>query len=115
MCEDSDCEKNEECLCPIRGIIDVVSRKWAICVVNLLDSRNPLRYSEVKTRLGGISPKALSDTLKVLGEEGLVERSVHPETPPRVEYSLTNEGKELKMALTPLVEWVREYTESCDA
>lgn len=102
-------------MCPIRGIIDVVSRKWAICVVNLLESKNPLRYSEIKTKLGEISPKALSDILKILGEEGLVARTVYPETPPRVEYSLTSEGKELKTALTPLVEWVRENTKSCDA
>ncbi len=109
------CEESEECLCPIRGIIDVVSRKWAICVVNLLKRKDPLRYSEVKAKLGEISPKSLSNTLKILGKEGLVERTVYPETPPRVEYSLTSKGKELKAALTPLVEWVRDNTNACDA
>ncbi|MFQ6060523.1 MAG: winged helix-turn-helix transcriptional regulator [Thermoplasmata archaeon] len=108
MCEETSSCEEVECLCPIRGIIDVVSRKWAICVVNVLSHRNPLRYSEIKSRVGEISPKALSGTLKMLGEEGLVERTVYPETPPRVEYSLTKEGKELKTALTPLVRWVRE-------
>ncbi|TET91565.1 MAG: transcriptional regulator [Methanomassiliicoccales archaeon] len=114
MEEESNCRENEECLCPIRGIINVVSRKWAICIVSQLQSKNPLRYSEIKATLREISPKALSDTLRKLREEGLVERSVYPETPPRVEYSLTSEGKELKTALAPLVKWVREKTKRSD-
>ncbi|MFQ6128573.1 MAG: winged helix-turn-helix transcriptional regulator [Thermoplasmata archaeon] len=107
MCRESDCEEEEECLCPIRGIIDVVSKKWTICIVSLLEEKNPIRYNEIKSKLEEISPKALSDNLKVLEKEGLVERKVHPETPPRVEYSLTEDGKELKMALMPLVRWVQ--------
>jgi DNA-binding HxlR family transcriptional regulator len=108
MCKESDCEEVAECLCPIRGIIEVVSKKWSICLVSLLDEKNPVRYNEIKSRLTEISPKALSDTLKVLEKEGLIERKVYPETPPRVEYSLTNDGKELKMALMPLVKWVQQ-------
>jgi DNA-binding HxlR family transcriptional regulator len=108
MCRESDCEEVAECLCPIRGIIEVVSKKWSICIVSLLDEAHPVRYNEIKSSLKEISPKALSDTLKVLEKEGLVERKVYPETPPRVEYSLTNEGKELKIALIPLVQWVVE-------
>ncbi len=108
MCGESDCEEAAECLCPIRGIIEVVSKKWSICIVSLLDEMNPIRYNEIKSRLTEISPKALSDTLKVLEKEGLIERNVYPETPPRVEYSLTNDGKELKIALMPLVRWVQQ-------
>jgi DNA-binding HxlR family transcriptional regulator len=108
MCRESDCEEVAECLCPIRGIIEVVSKKWSICIVSLLDEKNPIRYNEIKNRLTEISPKALSDILKVLEKEGLIERKVYPETPPRVEYSLTNDGKGLKMALMPLVQWVQQ-------
>jgi DNA-binding HxlR family transcriptional regulator len=108
MCRESDCEEAAECLCPIRGIIEVVSKKWSICIVSLLDEKNPIRYNEIKNRLTEISPKALSDILKVLEKEGLIERKVYPETPPRVEYSLTKDGKELKMALMPLVQWVQQ-------
>lgn len=107
MGEECNCEERAECLCPIRGIIEVVSKKWSICIVSLLDKEQPVRYNEIKSRLAEISPKALSDTLKVLDKEGLIERNVYPETPPRVEYSLTNEGKELKIALMPLVRWVQ--------
>lgn len=107
MGKECNCEEKAECLCPIRGIIEVVSKKWSICIVSLLDEEQPVRYNEIKSRLAEISPKALSDTLKVLDKEGLIERNVYPETPPRVEYSLTNEGKELKIALMPLVRWVQ--------
>ena len=107
MGEECNCEERAECLCPIRGIIEAVSKKWSICIVSLLDKEHPIRYNEIKSRPAEISPKALSDTLKVLEKEGLIERTVYPETPPRVEYSLTNDGKELKIALVPLVRWVK--------
>lgn len=112
MCTETDCDEDVECLCPIRGIIDVVSKKWTVCIVNILEKDKPLRYSEIKSRLGEISPKTLSDTLKGLEKVGLIQRNVYPETPPRVEYLLTKDGKELKSALIPLVRWVRERESS---
>ncbi|MDK2892586.1 helix-turn-helix domain-containing protein [Methanohalophilus sp.] len=108
MCEESNCENVANCLCPIRGIIDVVSKKWAICIVSHLKKESSIRYRDIQKEIGAISPKSLSDTLKMLEKEGLVERQVYPETPPRVEYSLTDDGDELKTALVPLVEWVQE-------
>ena len=107
MCKETGCKDVTECLCPIRGIIDVVGKKWTICITGVLENEKHIRYNEIKNRIGDISPKTLSDTLEVLEREGLIERKVYPETPPRVEYSLTKEGKELKAALMPLVEWVR--------
>lgn len=106
-CEESSCTDDAECMCPLQGIIDVVGKKWSICIISLLDRGPCLRYSEIKNKLD-ISPKSLSNALKELEREGLVKRSVHPETPPRVEYSLTDKGAELKMRLMPLVEWMRE-------
>jgi DNA-binding HxlR family transcriptional regulator len=101
------CDESEECLCPVQGIIDVVSKKWAICIVNHLGREPSLRYNEIKNTIGAISPKTLSDTLKVLEREGLISRKVFPETPPRVEYALTNKGRELKIALVPLLKWLQ--------
>jgi DNA-binding HxlR family transcriptional regulator len=102
------CEESEECLCPVQGIIDVVSKKWAICIVNHLGKEKSLRYNEIKHTIGVISPKTLSDTLKVLEHEGLISRCVFPETPPRVEYALTDKGRELKIALVPLLKWLQK-------
>ncbi|MDY6966513.1 MAG: helix-turn-helix domain-containing protein [Halobacteriota archaeon] len=107
MCDGSNCKDDSGCLCPARGIIETVSKKWTMCIISLLEDEKPIRYNEIKSALGVISPKSLSDILKLLEKEGLIERKVYPETPPRVEYSLTDEGKELKIALLPLVEWVR--------
>jgi len=103
------CDESEECLCPVQGIIDVVSKKWAICIVNHLGREPSLRYNEIKNTIGAISPKTLSDTLKVLEREGLISRKVFPETPPRVEYALTNKGRELKIALVPLLKWLQTH------
>lgn len=108
MCKESNCAETLECLCPIRGIIEVVSKKWTICIVSLLEKEKPIRYNEIKNKIGEISPKALSDNLKVLEKEDLIERKIYSEIPPRVEYSLTEEGKELKSALLPLVRWVQK-------
>jgi DNA-binding HxlR family transcriptional regulator len=92
----------------VRGVLDLVSKRWVICITNLLEKGHSMRYSEIKNCLDTISPKTLSDTLKVLEKEGLVARTVYPETPPRVEYMLTQDGEELKMALNPLLEWIRK-------
>ena len=102
------CDEGEECLCPVQGIIDVVSKKWAICIVNHLGRAPSLRYNQIKNTIRAISPKTLSDTLKILEKEGLIARKVFPETPPRVEYSLTPKGKELKVALVPLLRWLQQ-------
>jgi DNA-binding HxlR family transcriptional regulator len=108
MMKKCKCEEGE-CLCPVQGIIDVVSKKWAICIINHLGRAKSLRYNEIKNQIGVISPKTLSDTLKVLEKEGLIKREVYPETPPRVEYSLTKEGNELKTALLPLLQWLEKH------
>ncbi len=105
--EKCKCE-DKKCLCPVQGIIDIVSKKWAICIVDHLSRTKSLRYNEIKNHIGVISPKTLSDTLKILEREELIKRDVYPETPPRVEYSLTKKGNELKTALIPLLQWLQK-------
>jgi DNA-binding HxlR family transcriptional regulator len=97
-----------DCLCPVQGIIDVVSKKWAICLIDHLGRQPSSRYNEIKNHIGTISPKTLSDTLKTLEKEGLVTRTVIPETPPRVEYALTLKGRDLQTALQPLLLWIHK-------
>lgn len=108
MHEESNCDHTSGSPCPIRGILDVVSKKWVICITYLLEYGKSMRYNEIKNQLGKISPKTLSDALKVLEKEALIERTVYPETPPRVEYRLTREGEELKQALGPLIDWTQK-------
>jgi DNA-binding HxlR family transcriptional regulator len=98
-------ECDQFCFCPIKGVIDVISKKWALFIVNALGNRGKLRFNDLMKELGGISPKTLSDTLKDLQTEELIRREPFAEIPPRVEYSLTQEGAELRKAIIPLLKW----------
>ncbi|MGC8849161.1 MAG: winged helix-turn-helix transcriptional regulator [Candidatus Bathyarchaeia archaeon] len=101
-CDEGD---NCLCLCPLEGVIDTIGRKWALLIVNALGVHGKLRFSQLMKELKGISPKTLADMLKELQGEGLVARESFLEIPLRVEYSLTEEGLELRKAIIPLIKW----------
>lgn len=101
MVEESSCN----CLCFVEGTLDTISKKWALLVINALGNHQTLRYSELMSELEGISPKSLADTLAELCKQGLVRRESLAEIPPRVQYYLTNDGKELRKAIDPLLKW----------
>ena len=73
------------CFCPVKGVIDLIGKKWALLIVNTLGNFEVQRFKEIQKRLNGISPKTLSDTLSRLQEEGLITRTAFNEIPPRVE------------------------------
>jgi len=99
-------EKGEHiCFCPLEGVIDVISKKWALLIVNALGNHGKLRFNNLMDELGGVSPKTLSDTLKELQAQGLIKRESFAEIPPRVEYSLTQDGVELRKSIVPLLKW----------
>jgi len=98
-------ESDYICLCPLKGVIDVISKKWALLVINAIGNYGRLRFNKLMEELHGISPKTLSYTLKELQEEGLIKRESFAEIPPRVEYSLTNDGTELRKSIIPLLKW----------
>ena len=99
------------CMCPIQGIIDIIGKKWSILVVNAIGNHKKLRFNEIMKELKGLSPRTLSQTLKDLEAAKLVTREVFKEIPPRVEYSLTKDGAELRRALIPLLEWALARTD----
>ncbi len=107
-------DSNQLCLCPLKGIIDTISKKWALLIVNDIGNHGILRFNQLMENLNGISPKALSDTLKKLEYERLVERESFAEIPPRVEYSLTNDGTELRKAILPLLKWASKRSDIAD-
>ena len=100
--------------CPIQGVIDIVSKKWALLIVAVLGNKPSLRYQNIAQELVGISPKTLSDTLKSLDASGVVQRTPFKEIPPRVEYSLTEDGKRLRKSILPLLEWAVERSKEKD-
>jgi len=104
MCERSN-KPEHLCLCPLEGVIDTIGKKWTLLVVNAIGNHGKLRFSRMMEELRGISPTTLTDTLQELQREGLIMRESFAEIPPRVEYSLTNDGTQLRKAILPLLQW----------
>jgi DNA-binding HxlR family transcriptional regulator len=103
-------EGDHVCFCPLEGVIDVISKKWALLIINAIGNYGKLRFNSLMQELGNISPKTLSDTLKGLQAEGLINRESFAEIPPRVEYSLTRDGAELRKSIIPLLKWAATRT-----
>ena len=97
------------CLCCLRGIMPTISKKWAICIILSLGRNGKMRFNEIMGNCETISPKTLADILKDLQKAGLISREAYHEIPPRVEYTLTDEGRELREALEPLMRWARKH------
>jgi DNA-binding HxlR family transcriptional regulator len=98
------------CPCPCEGIIEIIGKKWALCVLALLGNDGTLRFNKIAEKLPGISAKTLTEVLKDLQRTGLVKRQAFAEIPPRVEYHLTKEGNELTMLVAPLMVWADNRT-----
>jgi DNA-binding HxlR family transcriptional regulator len=96
------------CLCPLEGIINIIAKKWAILIISIIGHHEKIRFNDIQLRLDGISPKTLSDVLKDLQKENLIHRESFSEIPPRVEYSLTEDGKQLCEAVLPLIRWAEQ-------
>ncbi len=109
-------ESNLEILqsCPVQGVIDVISKKWALLIVAVVGSYGRLRYNGILEQVKGISPKTLADTLKELEKSGIIEREAFNEIPPRVEYYLTEDGRKLRDAVVPLLRWAVDRSKEKD-
>jgi DNA-binding HxlR family transcriptional regulator len=93
------------CPCPLEGVIEIIGKKWTLSIVATIGNHGRLRFGELQEKLVGISPRTLANRLKELESMGLIEREAYAEIPPRVEYSLTERGKELREGAIPLMEW----------
>jgi DNA-binding HxlR family transcriptional regulator len=102
-------EESKMCICPLGDLIDLISKKWALLVVNSIGNHGTLRYNEIMKNLNGINPRSLSDRLKELESAGLVKKEIFAEVPPRSEYTLTKDGRDLRKAIVPLMEWVNTH------
>ena len=99
--------------CPVARAVKILDGKWTILVIRDL-LRGTKRFSELRSSLTGISPKTLTDRLRELEEQGLVERASFAEIPPRVEYSLTQRGRTLEPVISALAAWGRSVDEPAD-
>jgi len=91
-------------VCPVLRTADIISGKWTLLILrDLAEGIN--RFSALERSLAGISPKTLSERLKGLEKAGIITRKSYAEVPPRVEYSLTDMGRDL----IPLIDHMRDY------
>ncbi|MET0552236.1 MAG: helix-turn-helix domain-containing protein [Vicinamibacteria bacterium] len=94
--------------CPSRLLLDRVADKWTALVIHVLaDGRR--RFSQLEREIEGISQKMLTQTLRELEHDGLVERTVYPVVPPHVDYRLTPLGRSLREPLESLCAWAERH------
>jgi DNA-binding HxlR family transcriptional regulator len=99
-----------------RRISEILSRvgdKWTVLVIVQL-REGPLRFSEIKRRLGSISQKMLTATLRALERDGFLTRTVYPTVPPRVEYELTSLGRDLLKPVAAMADWAGKNADAID-
>ena len=94
--------------CPIETTIKMLGCKWKILVIRELLTGTK-RFCELKKSIKGITQKVLTSKLREMEELGIIERKVYPQTPPKVEYSLTDIGYTLAPVITSMKEWGRDF------
>lgn len=94
--------------CPVETTLTLISNKWKVLIIrDLLDGTK--RFGELKSSIGTITQKVLTSNLRDMEQQGIVIRTVFPEVPPRVEYSLTETGHSLKPILDAMLIWGEDY------
>lgn len=94
--------------CPVATTVQLIGNKWKILIIrNLIDKTQ--RFTDFLKTIPAISKKVLTDNLRALENDGLIEREVFAEVPPRVEYSLSELGKTLRPILDAMRDWGDEY------
>ncbi|MBA2811112.1 helix-turn-helix transcriptional regulator [Streptomyces sp. KM273126] len=91
-----------------REIFSDVANKWALLIIEAV-GEDTLRFSELRNEIEGISHKMLTQNLRMLERNGLVDRTVHPTVPPRVEYALTEAGRGLRRTVDSMCDWTHQY------
>lgn len=90
--------------CPTRLVLDRIADKWTVLTVGAL-AKETKRFSQLQRELDGISQKMLTQTLRGLERDGVIQRQVYPTVPPKVEYSLTSLGRTLITLLENITHW----------
>lgn len=99
----------------VRDIIGKVADKWTMLILETLEEHGTLRFTDVGRKVGDISQKMLTKTLRQMEADGLVQRVVHPVIPPHVDYSLTEMGRSLSEAFCGVWEWAAAHHSQIEA
>jgi len=97
--------------CPVATTVQLIGSKWKLLILRNLLVR-PWRFNELRASLEGISQKVLTNSLRELEADGIVVRTVFPEVPPRVEYSLSELGETMRPVLDAMQRWGEDYKKS---
>ena len=101
-----DCStEHSQCLCKLNPILQFLASKWALEIITIIGNHEQFRFSEIEDHLRGISPTTLTRRLQEMVVEGIIQKNVFRETPPRIEYSLSQKGKLLWENLQPLLKF----------
>ncbi len=100
--------KEELPACPVATTVQLIGSKWKLLIIRNLTTR-PWRFNELKKDLEGISQKVLTDSLRSMEADGIVTRTVYPEVPPRVEYSLSELGESMRPIIDAMAQWGTNY------
>ena len=103
--------KEEMPACPVAPTVALIGSKWKLLIMRNLLSR-PWRFNELRRDLEGVSQKVLTDSLRSMEEDGIILRTVYPEVPPRVEYSLSELGESMRPIMDAMEIWGTEYKKS---
>lgn len=93
--------------------VELIGRRWSGAIIFLL-LKSTARFADLRAGIPGITDRMLSERLHELEKEGIVSRTVIPDTPVRVEYALTEKGRGLAQVIDAIGEWAHEWTEASD-
>ena len=100
--------KEEMPACPVATTVRLIGSKWKLLIIRNLLQR-PWRFNELKKNLEGISQKVLTDSLRSMEADGIVTRTVYPEVPPRVDYTLSELGDSMRPVMDAMDKWGINY------
>lgn len=95
-------------ICPIRNVVARFGDKWSLLVLLVISGAGVVRFNELGRMIPDISTRVLSTTLKTLEADGLIDRKVYAQVPPKVEYTLTETGRSLIPLIMQLTEWAQQ-------
>jgi DNA-binding HxlR family transcriptional regulator len=95
--------------CEVDDVWEALGKRWSLSILKNLSTKQVIRFNELKKILSGISSTVLAERLLELEHEGLVSKKIYPEIPPKVEYSLTIQAKELEVILKELGKWASRW------
>ena len=111
-CADTNSNAIIECMCPATGLVQIIGRKYALRLLTVIGEKQQIRFNDLKTVMDDMSSSTLAIRLSELERAALIERRTFHETPPRVEYNLTKEGRTLRRSLFSISKYASRSSET---